>query len=331
MRRPLHVLVGAATAACFPGAAAAAVGGRPDYIVLGALAACLPDVVDDVCAALSAPPDITIVPDPADPAGCHVARALAAAVDEVRASGLPLAVHVTAPPAGHGLSLCCRVAIDPARRGVEVHVPAGGPGSASRQEQWAACSVRLLIDDAACATARPGAGLTLALRPAGRGAVRVTFDPRHRLASHGLVAAAGIALVAGLSLGTLAAAVAGAAVLGHALCDGLAAEGGVGWLHPVVARRRRSVRGALARRLADDPLPVAVAACILAGWSLWRAVGGGLAVPERAAGALLAAAPPLAFSVLLLRAWRRRGAVRRPHGSRPRQGLPERIEAEDGR
>lgn len=303
--RMVQAALGAATASCFPQAAAAAAGGHPGLLVLGAVCGCLPDMLDDAAEALAPPPYVRIVPDPASPGACDVAAALAAAAGVARTEARPVTVRVEAPAVRKGIHLCCGLAVDPRNATFEAafhHVAAeagaGGPpaGEEVARRLRATSPCRILIEDSAYAFARPGRGLVIDLHPAGRDGVRVVFEPRRRCGSHSLAAAGAVALGVWAAFDGAAAVVAAASMLVHIACDHLRSDG-VAWLYPVGRRRRRSVRGPGAGLLAD-PLRTGGASAALAGWNLCRFAAGTQAVDGgvgwRAAGLLLATAALLA-------------------------------------
>lgn len=334
MTRMVQAAIGAATASFVPTAAAAAAGGHPGCLVLGAVCGCLPDVLDDVRTTFSRPPDLRVVPDPADPGGCNVAKALAGACDRVRGGARPETVRVEAPPVRPGVHLCCRLALEPGTSTFEVtfhHVAVddGGNEAAAGREvarrQRATSTGRILIEDDVSALARPGGGAVVALLPAGRDGVRVVFEPDRRRGSHSLAAAGAVALCAWAALDGAAAVVAAASMLGHIACEHLR-SGGVAWFYPLERRRRRSVRGRGVGWLAD-PLLATGASVAAVGWNLCRFAAGPQPVDGRpgwrAAGLLLAAV------VLAVRGGRwARGRLLKPRaGHRLRPARPARPAA----
>ena len=329
-----QVALGTAVASCIPRAAAAAAGGHPGYLVAGGLCGCLPDLIDDVLATVGRRPDVRIVPDPLAPRNCDIAAGLALAAGRALAVGRPVRAHIAAPAVREGVYLCCRVALLPSAREVEIsfhhatpHAPAvDEDGEASRgAPQRAVFPCGLFVEDTAVQAARPERGLWIELRPVDRHAVEVVFEPRRRGASHSLAAVAAAACVGWAVADRTAACVAAAAILSHLAGDNVRRRG-VAWGYPFISRRVCLLRSRAAQWMSGT-LSAVVGALAVAGWNLHGAVAGPLP-PRAAAGLRVALLGVIAFGMAARAAGRRVGAIAaagRQKAARRRGARPYRV------
>lgn len=269
-----RLLCGAAAAACVPGVAQASLHGRPQYLLIGALAGALPGLLACLWPRRRHAA-VEIVPDPADPDWSAAAAAVAEAVRQVAETRQPVDVHLHPVRGTDGAWLPCAVEFDLAGRAIRV----GSPGRPDRFGEprihgaSAALPTAIRLEHTAVMPVVPPHSCDFSLEPLAN-AVQLRFAPERRAGSHSLAALVAASLLASALGGWHAGAAGVAGVLSHLLVD-QASHLGCCWWRPWRTHR------APGWRCWPDDSPTAAfwlawgAALVLA-WSLAHA--GGLAV-----------------------------------------------------
>ncbi|HAS82818.1 MAG TPA: hypothetical protein DCS43_09140, partial [Verrucomicrobia bacterium] len=99
MNNAVHLVAGLAVASCFPSATTAALEGNPLYLLLGGMAALLPNLLDDRVLSRIYPMDVQVVTDPLAPDPSEIARTVATAIDTAADQGRPFGLRI------HGICL----------------------------------------------------------------------------------------------------------------------------------------------------------------------------------------------------------------------------------
>ncbi|MGD8623979.1 MAG: metal-dependent hydrolase [Anaerolineae bacterium] len=233
MKGIAHFAMGVAVATFFPEIVQAAAQGLAFGPLLGGLAGLLPDTLDFKLLRYLDQPDVEI--DPArlvtaggDPDPQAMAEALAAAVDRAYEGGRRVIVQLHTQRLAGDLWRRWRLAIDPERGGLSVHL---GPAVTTAQAvvPGRECPGPAGGTARTCCPLRYGydaeieidifQGPSLALVRAGEG-VAVTFLPWHRAWSHSLLAAALVGAAGALIAPAYGLAMA-AALLAHVAMDQL--------------------------------------------------------------------------------------------------------------
>lgn len=218
MKGIVHYIGGLAVASCVPGVAAAGAAGEPWLMLLGGVAALLPDTVDFKIRRFLAERRVVIQPDPHDPDPAVIAAGIAAVIQRTWDSGLSSAVKFSTIPLGPRKWLPYEIFFDVAHRRVEVTVGSAGGGGPLLRKAVCKLNCPLRVDYEARVRVDILDGPLIEFENDGDSIVP-RFLPWHRGWTHSLV----VSLMAGMAVGALfgwrAGLVAGAGHASHVLLD----------------------------------------------------------------------------------------------------------------
>jgi hypothetical protein len=276
---------GLAWASCWTGAWESARTGNPTLFLLAAACSLLPDSLDQWVARYLFRTHIHIVPDPLLPDTPLIAETLAMAIARCREQhkDIRLQVYPGQNEAGqwHQYTL---------RFDNEARLLVVGQGRTS-----ATAPLPCVISTDHPFTLETGKGpLSIRLKRAADGRIRLCVNPDDQYWSHSLVIAAGLGVIAGLTCGPLAGIIAGGAYALHLVCDQLGFTGSV-LLFPFTSKRSAGAQLLLPSRLTPFNVSVIWLALLLICWNGARTVLPATDVPSLVSVILLAGALPLAL------------------------------------
>jgi hypothetical protein len=276
MKGIAHFTVGVASAACFPGAVAAAQEGNPLYFILGGVFGLLPDTLDFKFYRFFYRHHVEVMPDPLDPDPQLVADAVTEAIDQAAESDKPFRIRLNTVRLGADLWQRYTVRFNlPAKR-VEVEigptVDTGGtpvePAPEKPLTAYAPLSVPVKLDYLAATDIDIFEGPIFQMTPSEDGTVTPEFIPWHRQWSHSFLVGLMFAVPAWLIWDTLAAGVIAAAYAAHVAADQLGYMGSsLFW--PLTTRRTPGLK----LQHSGQALPNFFAvwlSCLLIFWNLAR-------------------------------------------------------------
>jgi len=271
MNNAVHLVAGLAVASCFPSATTAALEGNPLYLLLGGMAALLPNLLDDRVLSRIYPMDVQVVTDPLAPDPGEIAQTVATAIDTaadqgrafwLRIHGICLGpdrwreIHLHLTPQSRQVSVQIGDIVNTNGQTVECLSPfptaTADIDAAIRLDQTA--TMRMPSGDGLCLCMRPPQGLAV-------GGVTPVISPWRRQASHSLITGLAASILGWLILNPVAAGILIATHLVHLVLD-MADSLGCNVCWPVTRQRKAgAVLGsslAYTLRLAAGWIPVLI-------------------------------------------------------------------------